>query len=79
MKIQDLRFFDSGVEFYDRITIVLPYKWNEDLHACIASCNTGRMFFQHTGAEISSALGKELTFEDLTSQLQTKIKQYLDL
>ena len=80
--MKNLAIYDNGGETFDRITIVFLNEKRKDregkfLYNAIASSETGAGFFQHTEAMRGKHLGKKITFDKLTPELQARIKNYL--
>ena len=80
--MKNLAIYDNGGETFDRITIVFLNEKRKDrdgnyLYNAIASSQTGSGFFQHTEAMRGKHLGKKITFDKLTPELQARIKNYL--
>ena len=80
--MKNLAIYDNGGETFDRITIIFLNEKRKDregnyLYNAIGSSHTGSGFFQHTEAMRGKHLGKKITFDKLTPELQARIKNYL--
>lgn len=79
--MRHLTIYDNQGETFDRITIVfnnekLSKQNGRYLYEAIGASETGTGFFQHTRAIKGKHLGRKVQFQNLTKELQNKLREY---
>ena len=78
--LKNLSIYDNGGETYDRITIIFndTKRITADgyLYTCLGCSLNGIGFFEHSEAMKGRHLGKKISFEDLSKELQQTLKNY---
>lgn len=78
--LKNLSIYDNGGETYDRITIVFNdtkrKTANGYFYTCLDCSLHGVGFFEHSEAQKGRHLGKKISFDDLSKELQQTLKNY---
>ena len=74
--LKTLSIYDNGGETFDRITVIFDDTKNGNTYDCLGCSYTGEGFFQHSTAMKGRHLGKKISFEDLSKELQQTLKNY---
>lgn len=75
-----MRIYDNGGATLDRYTFLPPRDaWREHRDArglwnAVASCKTGRAFFQHTSAMPGRHLGKRVAWDSLPESVRACVR-----
>lgn len=78
--LKNLSIYDNEGETFDRITIIFNdtkrKTANGYLYTCLGCSFDGFAFFQHGEAMKGRHLGKKISFDDLSGELQQTLKTY---
>ena len=79
---KNISFYDNGGKTFDRITVIFndSKRKTKDgyMYDCLACSCLGSGFFQHSTAMKGRHLGKKVTFDNLSFELQKKLKTYFN-
>lgn len=79
---KNVSFYDNGGKTLDRITVIFndSKRITKDgyIYDCLACSYTGSDFFQHSEAMKGKHLGKKVAFDNLSPELQKRLKTYFD-
>lgn len=79
---KNVSIYDNRGKTFDCITVVFDdskRKTNDGyIYDCLSCSYTGSGFFQHSEAMKGKHLGKKVTFDDLSPELQKKLSTYFN-
>ena len=75
--MKNISIYDNGGKTLDRITIIFDKEKRHTkdgiIYNCIAASENGSGFYQHSEGMKGKHLGKKITFDQLTPELQNKL------
>ncbi len=79
---KNVSFYDNGGKTFDRITVIFndSKRITKDgyIYDCLACSHSGSGFFQHCNAMKGKHLGKKVSFDNLSPDLQKRLKNYFN-
>jgi hypothetical protein len=82
MNYKNISFYDNGGKTFDRITVIFndSKRATKDgyVYDCLACSHSGSGFFQHSDAMKGKHLGKKVSFDNLSPELQKRLKTYFN-
>lgn len=79
---KNISIYDNGGKTFDRITVLFndSKRLTKDgfIYDCLACSHSGSGFFQHSSAMKGKHLGKKVSFDNLSTELQKRLKTYFN-
>lgn len=79
---KNVSIYDNGGKTLDRITVIFNDSKRKTeygfIYDCLACSYSGSGFFQHSTAMKGKHLGKKASFDNLSTELQKRLKIYFN-